>query len=383
MLLSARLRDAGLFMLVAAHALSAGYFGWRAPHGFAPFSLLFFSNEGLPALVALGGVASIIVAIIRPAAIASAGLGLAGVWLGAAVTSFALFPSSAWRLALIAAASGGAMGLFSWRVVGALRPAVALGLVAGALGAGAQRAPEPATHPLGGTLGAKEAGSLVTLECGGLSLKIEPVLRFESCSDDRFWALWADRHCPAPSDFATQLRREGEVTVIEAQTRLAAPVFSHLNSFTTVSISRAGLRAAVAGGPAEPFSPETGPRRFAWLGGDGELHTSRSTRDEKGPFIELALAHLERQALVVVLSDDAGPACRVSFETWAAQASVEASPTAGWGVAQNGLELLEASDGSVAGLVLSLAATSIGRGWDTVGHAAGTYRNLVRFEPLR
>ena len=85
----------------------------------------------------------------------------------------------------------------------------------------------------------------------------------------------------------------------------------------------------------------------------------------------------------MVLSDAGGAACRLTFESWAAQASVEPSPTAGWGVTQNDVELLESSAAGQSALFLSLAATSIGRGWDTVGHAAGTYRNVIRLEPLR
>jgi hypothetical protein len=29
---------------------------------------------------------------------------------------------------------------------------------------------------------------------------------------------------------------------------------------------------------------------------------------------------------------------------------------------------------------ITLAATSVGRGWDAVGHRAGTYRNRIRIE---
>jgi hypothetical protein len=105
--------------------------------------------------------------------------------------------------------------------------------------------------------------------------------------------------------------------------------------------------------------------------------------DEKGPFVELAREQLLDGALVMVLSHGDGSACRLTFESWAAQASVEPSPTAGWGVAQNDVELLESSAAGQSALVLSLAATSVGRGWATVGHAAGTYRNVIRFEPVR
>jgi hypothetical protein len=36
---------------------------------------------------------------------------------------------------------------------------------------------------------------------------------------------------------------------------------------------------------------------------------------------------------------------------------------------------------SPASLFITLAATSVGRGWDSVAHAAGTYRNRIAIEP--
>lgn len=33
-------------------------------------------------------------------------------------------------------------------------------------------------------------------------------------------------------------------------------------------------------------------------------------------------------------------------------------------------------------MLLALAGTSVGRGWDTVGHAAGIYRNEMILEPV-
>ncbi len=42
----------------------------------------------------------------------------------------------------------------------------------------------------------------------------------------------------------------------------------------------------------------------------------------------------------------------------------------------NAIEFFADGRGGVS-VVLTLAATAVGRGWDTVGHAAGTYRNRV------
>jgi hypothetical protein len=49
----------------------------------------------------------------------------------------------------------------------------------------------------------------------------------------------------------------------------------------------------------------------------------------------------------------------------------------------NAIEFSLAGDapGSEAAIFITLAATSVGRGWDTVGHAPGTYRNRMRIEP--
>lgn len=378
---SDQLRTAAFIALLAVHTVVAAILGWRTPHAFAPLSLSFFSNQALPALVIFGAAAA-----VWRRSLADAVLSLAALWLGSALTALLLFPFSTGRLVLIAGPLGLAMGLLAWRAANGptVRAiAISLGVLAGIGWTAAQRAPDPTTHPLGGPLGEKEAGLAVPVNCGGLPLSVEPVLAFESCADDRFWAFWSDRRCPAANDFATQVRAEGAVTVVEAQTRFDAPVFSHLNSFASVIVDRGGLLAAIAGGPAEPFPPADGPSRFAWLGDDGLLHTSLAAAQEKGPFVERAAVRLQNDTLTVVLSDAEGPACRLSFETWAKQASVAPSPTAGWRVAQNAVELLQSPDATASAVALSLAATSIGNGWDTVGHAPGTYRNIVRLEPLR
>jgi hypothetical protein len=68
---------------------------------------------------------------------------------------------------------------------------------------------------------------------------------------------------------------------------------------------------------------------------------------------------------------------------WSAQASAQLCPTAGWGVPENAIEFSLNGDEltSPASLFVTLAAASVGRGWDCVGHAAGTYRNRIEIEP--
>jgi len=56
--------------------------------------------------------------------------------------------------------------------------------------------------------------------------------------------------------------------------------------------------------------------------------------------------------------------------------------TAGWGVPVNAIELIRVGEekASPAIIFVTPAATSVGRGWDSVGHRAGTYVNRM---PLR
>lgn len=79
--------------------------------------------------------------------------------------------------------------------------------------------------------------------------------------------------------------------------------------------------------------------------------------------------------------DEKDKGCRLVFEDWAAQVSTAPSPTAGWGVPQNSIQFFSSRSGSL--VALTLAETGPGRGWASVGHAEGTYRNRIHVEPLR
>ncbi len=74
------------------------------------------------------------------------------------------------------------------------------------------------------------------------------------------------------------------------------------------------------------------------------------------------------------------------LKDWSRQLSTTLSPTAGWGVPTNAIEFqrLDTNEDAPAAIWITLAATSVGRGWETVGHSAGTYRNrvLFRVEPF-
>ena len=85
---------------------------------------------------------------------------------------------------------------------------------------------------------------------------------------------------------------------------------------------------------------------------------------------------------MITLFDDDERICSITLLDWSAQASDEISPTAGWGVPANSIQfsLSDRSDRSPAMILVSLADTGIGRGYDSVGHAAGVYRNRMTIE---
>jgi hypothetical protein len=143
------------------------------------------------------------------------------------------------------------------------------------------------------------------------------------------------------------------------------------------------------GNPIEvrPFDYPFGrPSRFAFLDADQLFRVVEATSGEKGPFRTLAAGRLgSEQELAITLLDEGGVVARIVLADWAAQADLTLSPTAGWGVPVNAIEFSVSGDAarSPASIFVTLAGTSVGRGWDCVGHKAGTYRNRIRLEPAR
>ena len=82
--------------------------------------------------------------------------------------------------------------------------------------------------------------------------------------------------------------------------------------------------------------------------------------------------------------DDGRALCVVTLDDFASQASTDLSPTAGWGLPMNAIEFSRDNERgtSSASVFVTLTGTSVGRGWDSVGHAAGTYRNRMHVEML-
>ena len=177
---------------------------------------------------------------------------------------------------------------------------------------------------------------------------------------------------------------------IESFTQLEEPVFSHLNSFCELSIS-GHRRLSLSFSPCpdvrveiEPADYPVGrPARFAYLDAAGIFHVVEASSGEKGPFRNLGSGPLHRtDELSMMLYDEPNLAGTIAFADWAYQASTELSPTAGWGVSMNAIEFRRADEapGSLVTIWLTLAGTSVGRGWDSVGHDVGTYRNRIRFK---
>jgi len=120
--------------------------------------------------------------------------------------------------------------------------------------------------------------------------------------------------------------------------------------------------------------------RFAYVDAAGGFHVVEAAKQRRGPFTELASGTLRAGApLTVTLYDGDKPLFAVALEDYVAQASTGVSPAAGWGVPQNAIEFMRGGDAETTPVLVtaSLAATTVGQGTATVGHAAGVYRNRM------
>jgi hypothetical protein len=188
------------------------------------------------------------------------------------------------------------------------------------------------------------------------------------------------------------VRASGDAVEIDASTELAAPVYSHLNSFTRMTIvghRRLTLEfAAAAGQPIDVLPsdyPVGRPQRFAYVDDNEVLRVMEATSGEKGPFTELAAGPLPDGApLVIIVRDEGRPVWRLTLFDWNTQRGRSLSPTAGWGVPGATIEFTRSDDPetSVVEVWVSLASTSVGRGFDSIGHSPGIYRNRIRVEAM-
>lgn len=176
---------------------------------------------------------------------------------------------------------------------------------------------------------------------------------------------------------------------LEAISHLPRRVDSHLNTYCQLTIA-GHRRLAVSFSPCpearieiKPIGyPVGAPARIAFIDANEGFHIVEATSGEKGPYTALAGGRLKRgEALTITFYDDDRPIGYLVLDDWASQVSTAPSPTAGWGLPQNAIEFSLSDDApaSAANLFITLASTSVGRGWDSVGHAPGVYRSRVIF----
>ena len=249
----------------------------------------------------------------------------------------------------------------------------------------------------------------------GLQIELSPLLTFVSRSVDRGWTCFAktadrigprrvcsrfeqqdnsvrlDYRCDGDEVLQVNALDNGTIA-IEAFNTLPTAVFSHLNTFNRIFIhGHAELDLAFSPCPdvlieAMPSDYPIGrPARFAYLDTTGIFHVVEASSGEKGPFQELASGRLERSdPLVVTFHDRKKPVCRLTFDDWPQQCGTQLSPTAGWRVPVNAIEFTRTGNSrdSPVFIWMTLAGTSVGRGFDSVGHRAGIYRNRVQIEEV-
>jgi hypothetical protein len=238
-----------------------------------------------------------------------------------------------------------------------------------------------------------------------LILNVQPLLSFANRSPDRCWTALAEpemsratnRVLTSKAHDATHwtlyyrdedasvldlAARDGAIT-LDARSRLAQPIFSHTNSFGELAI-QGHRKLSVSFSPVPQtrveVPPATAAARFAYLDAAGLFHIVLASQRQRGPFTEIASGPLKRgEPLVVTIYDGDKAAFTVTLDDWAAQASTQLSPTAGWGLPVNAIEMMRGGDPETSPALISftLASTGIGRGTNSVGHAAGVYRNRI------
>lgn len=368
---------------------------------------------------------------------------LAALWTVAAISARITFPVTFGSLWVVPLLAGIVIGWLSFAEsrrgqrprFGVVSAAAAMAAAIGIFLPVAQRTSPPDTRPSNIEIRTLQVGAAIpsaneamklsdtvevfpnegTVVLGSRKRKIlvQPLLTFQSRSPDGCWTLFAngkvsrgprrelihsDRNAAHAKlsyrdDNLTSLEVDagsaGRVAHIEATSRLPLPVWSHLNSYAELAITgRGALSVSFSPCPDTRIEvrsmdyPFGRPARFAYLDMHDVFHVVEARSAEKGPFRQLAAGHLSKDApLEMIFFDDGAPVFRVALADWASQTGRQISPTAGWGVPVNAIEFSLQAD-SIAHVFVTLAATSVGRGFESVGHAAGVYRNRMSIEQL-
>jgi hypothetical protein len=349
-----------------------------------------------------------------------------------------------WPPLYVAVLMGAAVYL-TFRRHGAMpgRPIVAVAVpaaLAGAMVPLSQCAPAPDTHPLGysmpvpvvpaqppsvadvlqewpgGRLRVHPGDGSVSIKAGRLTVRAEPLLKFISRSPDGCWGILAPpRQRDGPDlvlrsalilggRLVLQYRADYDATLriapdhgtgpirLEALALLPRPIFSHLNAFCDLHIT-GHKRLALSFSPfpemqfdVDPADYPVGrPLRLAYRDSLDNFRVVEASSGEKGPFRLLASGPLSRSnPLGITLHDQGTAVAQIVLYDWADEVSTALSPTAGWNLPVNAIEFSLEGDraNAPADLFITLAGTSVGRGWDSVGHRAGTYRNRMRIDVL-
>lgn len=439
--LSGLLRFAWL-LVWTAHAVGAVVWWWSMPQGFPPGHVKFIANTIIPGVLFLVSMAGL-GAALRPNVnwIGSFAVFPLVFWMLLGAAWYYLCPLSIVRWATYAL-PGFLILFLIWfatrRTQGGMTVlSLVATLIAAACGVGfafGQRGPDVSTHPYKSQVlmvmregGAQENRAepkrpfrldaehgQVTVQHDGVTLHVLPLLSFMSRSPDRCWSILApkgtnsenQRQLMGVRETTDQLTArymgDGESAMIvkwesqklpveiETMTGLDRPVHSHINSYCILSLR--GLKnprlkfSPCADTPVDVLPadyPIGRPARFGYMDSTGTIRIVEASIGEKGPFKTLASgAFKSGDPLTLTILDGETPKLNVTVADFALQASTELSPTAGWGIPQNAIEFNRDGTGENEKITIwfTLAGTSVGRGWDTVGHGLGTYRNRVRIE---
>ena len=423
---------------LALHLAAAVAYWWFSPKGFPFDSSRFWLNSVLPfVLIVVACVGLVGMHRHRWPVAAVAVLCFASVWFAGGISGRILFPASlriVWLLPVLVSAGGyacfwwltssGVRSYRTWLLSGMLSALVGLFVVWTQIPLPAATKPVNAETPkvadarkpmivasalrVGAPYEFNPAAAQLTLEIGKIQIQCEPILDFERISQDGFWSLFARRASVhrSPVELAhsgegdTFRYSDGSVVEIAAPTvdnslevtafsPVPSDTYSHLNTYCLFEIyGHRRLSLSFSPIPGDqidvlPADYPTGrPARMAYVDESSLFHIVEAASGEKGPFHPLAIGKLGREEpLTITIHDEGQPVASIALEDWSRQVSTNLSPTAGWGLPVNSIEFRRLGDApsSPVAIWVSLAATSVGRGWDAVGHRAGIYRNRLEF----